>query len=168
MIATNSITAKDVEALKADADALKAEADKLKAAYQKAKELVDGLTLELASLPARKSEAVVNGDIEAYAEALKREAFLPAELTICEIGSARAKVNRLEAYLDWAKAYRSLWSAESQRIGKNSGYAEGQAKGIRADAEYENARGIVQSANGPLGDAQRHLAYLIEQASRIR
>lgn len=168
MIATNSITAKDVEALKAEADALKAEADKLKAAYQKAKELVEGLTLEMASLPGRKSEAVINGDIEAYAEALKREQFLPAEITISEIAMARSKVNQLEAYSAWAKAYRTWASHESQRIGKNAGFPEGQAKGIRADGEYENARGIVHSANSPLGDAHRHLATLIEQASRIR
>jgi hypothetical protein len=169
MIATASKTEKEAgEALRAEADALKAEADNLRTAYAKARELVAGLTLEMASLPGRKCEAVIDGNIKEYAEVLGREAFLPAELTIVEIAAARAAVTYWEANSIWSKSYRTWARAESERIGKLAGYPFGTAAGDAADYECENAIGIVQSAGPPLGDAHRNLQALIDQASRMR
>jgi hypothetical protein len=159
------LTTDQGEVLKKEADAAKAKADKLKATWQKAREVVDGLTVELAALPSRKIEAITDGDLGGYVEVGQREAYIPAELTLTGIAAARAAVNYYQAYKDWSLTYRAYCRFEADRLGGPE-YPEGTAKGIAAETELGNAQAIASSSG--LGDAQRNLQALIDDASRAR
>ncbi len=168
MQATQSmLTSDQVEILKKEAEAAKIEADKLRAKWQKARELLEAITLEASSLPARKSAAVIEGQLEEYAEVVRREGMIKAEAVLVEVSTCRAAIRHFSAYKDWAVLYRTYCRAEAERLGGPE-YPEGTAKGIAAENELGNALSIVSSATPPLGDANRQLEALIIEASKPR
>ncbi len=168
MSATQSmLTSDQVEALKKEAEAAKIEADKLRAKWQKARELLEALTLEACALPARKSAAVIEGQLEEYAEVLRREGMIKAELVLVEVSTCRAAIRHFQSYKDWAVLYRTYCRANAELVGGPE-YPFGMAKGIAAENELGNALSIVSSATPPLGDANRQLEALIIEASKPR
>lgn len=161
---TISKTSSTSEDLKAIEDKKKVEVDRLYAAWARSREIVDGLQVELGDLPSRKIKAISAGDAIAYGEVVARESFLPNEVTICSIGSARSEVAYWEAYRAWGKAHRDVCREAAERLGEAAGWPSGRAAGDEADNAALNSQAIC-SSNG-LGDSLRNLDALIEAATR--
>jgi hypothetical protein len=153
------------EALLQEANAAKIEADKLKAKWQAAREVHEALVLEQASTPARKIQAVTDGNAKEYAEVLQREGLIKAELVLVEIAVCQASIHFHQSYKDFTLLWRMYCRHEAERLGGPE-YPEGTAKGIAAESAVGNAASMCSDASSPLGDARRLLDSLFLAASR--
>jgi hypothetical protein len=163
MAATSTIN-KPSEDLKAIEDEKKVEVDRLYAAWGKARQIVDGLAVEQASLPGRKIETISAGDALAYGEVVARESFLPSEITIARIAAAKAAVSYWTEYRAWGKAHRDVCREAAERLGEAAGWPSGRAAGDEADNAALNSQAIAASSG--LGESLKNLDALIETATR--